>query len=861
MVGSVIDEANAANTWATNIEAENQRKADRLLTQIGDTLGAADTESHYRQLVSGLKQFGLPVADYELRPDGPGWEAMRDLALGKIGKAMAQKTVRANLAAQQASLYTPYAGTMSSGGKPNALTTPATSAPPAPITPAFDFSTLPTQPGTTTPQVNVGTGQQEAIPQTGTPPPSIDQTSSELSVPSAPAGVENPVTKAAGIGEQNYPELAVKPISPPYMIKPPSRMAAPPPEPEKESQVIVYAPKVPGLQGFVHHFPPGYKKEADTSDDKRPNSIKEAEYWQPKLKEEFGVEPPIGQVLSIMDWRKQGIPFRIVNGVYTPTTDFVAGTKAAERSERVNIAHQRADQSATTASEKNFDAWANDMTAGGAKNSRSNLRHMFVQEKKGATLQLDPTSGMLTVTAKPGEPKDIQALRIKQDDLFNEYKDKGLDEKPSLTQTEYIQKALNNGVNFGVSGGKLVPVRGDYSPGSKADLAYKQLSVAQDRAKSLETTAKEKDLQSFIKRARNEGSTDSDTNLQSMQAAINNGGKVVVDPETGGITIEDAWKGTKAANMAEQVRVADEKLGLQRDRLDLAKKTQLERQELLMQKFEQTKYAQSLDYQSRLAMSKAIAAGDAKMYPRISAGYTAMAHLQKLDETARNEPELTNQVIGWISSKSTWQAVKDELAVALANKDQYKKSTGRSEQFIKIMQGLASLDAELDRTYFQGQGNLAEESRKRLDPLVMGLRNSPNAETFINGINCLKGYVNEIINTALPSDFARNPEIAKAHAESIPRIEKFRQEQRGLYENAVHNFNNAVSRGTPPGRNVVVMPSPSQGISKINVPLFSQDDPNIKNTIDSQLKDGTLSKGQAIHVKLKDGSVHEVILP
>jgi hypothetical protein len=860
MANDFWDAAQAAQKFTNNYYDRAQADLDRLHTQIGDALGAADDESHYNQIVQALDSSGLDVSKYKLKPNGPSWETMRDLALSQIGKAMAQKTSRADLASKQASLYTPYAGTMSGGGGSPA---PQASQPAAPVTPAFDFSTLPIQSGMTTPQYNEGAGRAEAQSQTGTPPASLEQTPSDLSVPSAPAGAENPVTRAAGVGEQNYPELTRKPISPAYVTKTPSRTGPEASAQPENSQAIVYAPKLPGQSGFVYRFPPGFKKEEDSGDDKRPNSIKETEYFKKQLDSEFGVDVPLGQVPGLMDLRKRGVPLvKKVDGTLTASDEFLAGSKAAAEERKINVQEQRADQSATTAGEKNFQAWAQSAKAAGATNSEENLRYIYTQERKGREVKFDPASNTMTVIGGgAGEPREIQALRARQEDLFSEYKDQGLKEKPSIGETQYIQKARDLGVNFNVVDGKLAPVPGNYAPGSKTDLAYQNLDIAKQRAKALQTTGQEKDLQKFIERARNEGIRNTDLQLESLHTAIKNGGVVEVDPDTHYATVEGAWKGTKASNMADQVRIADAKLDLQKDRLDLAKKTQSERQDLLLRKFEQTKYAQSLDYQSKLAMAKAISAGDAKMYPRISAGYTAMAHLQKLDETARSNPELTNQVIGWISSKPSWQAVKDEIAAAFANKDQYMKSTGRSEQFMKIMQGLASLDAELDRTYFQGQGNLAEESRKRLDPLVMGLKNSPNAETFINGINCLKGYVNEIINTALPSDFARDPDIAKSHAESIPKIEKFRHEQRGLYDTATQNFNAAVSRATPPGSSPILMPNPSQGVNKINVPLFTQDDPDIKKHIDEQISAGTIQHGQTIHVKLKDGSVHEVRLP
>jgi len=568
MANAFWDAAEKSQAWMKGIRDRQQADLDRLNTQLGDALGSASDENHYNQIVSALDSSGIDVSQYKLKPNGPGWETMRDLALSKIGKAMAQKSVRADLDAKQASLYTPYAGTVGGAQSPNALA--PQQAPAKPVTPAFDFSTLPTTPGITTPQMNPGTGESEAIPQTGTPAPTMAQAPEGL--PTSP-DVQSPLIQAASKIDQAYPELDAKPVTPPYVTRRPTGSPQEAVQPETRSEAIVYAPKLPGQQSFVYRFPAGFKKETD------------------------------------------------------------------------------------------------------------------------------------------------------------------------------------------------------------------------------------------------------------------------------------AIAGAKAKSMEENLRIADAKLGLQKDRLDLAKKTQTERQDLLERKLVQLQDYQSLDHQSKLAMARGLASADAKMYPRISAGFTLMGHIQELDKTVRSDPKVTDEVVGWLSSFGAYQDMKNELAYIMSNESQYQKSTGRSTQFIKIAMGLASLDAEIDRAYFQGQGNLAEESRKRLDAMVLGLKKAPNAQVFLSGLNCLKGYVNEIIDTALPSDFARNPQIQAAHAKKVPELERFR-----------HEFNNAVSQGTAPGQPAVQMPANIVS-AHLNIPLFTQDDPNIKSTIDSQIKDGTLQHGQVIQVKTKDGQIHEVRLP
>jgi hypothetical protein len=92
----------------------------------------------------------------------------------------------------------------------------------------------------------------------------------------------------------------------------------------------------------------------------------------------------------------------------------------------------------------------------------------------------------------------------------------------------------------------------------------------------------------------------------------------------------------------------------------------------------------------------------------------------------------------------------------------------------------------------------------------------------------------------------------------MQEIDKFRNEQRALYDTATRNFNAAVSRATPSGSSPILMPSPSQGVDKVDIPMFSQSDPDIQKHIDEQIKNGALQHGQPIHIKLKDGSVHEV---
>ncbi len=143
--------------------------------------------------------------------------------------------------------------------------------------------------------------------------------------------------------------------------------------------------------------------------------------------------------------------------------------------------------------------------------------------------------------------------------------------------------------------------------------------------------------------------------------------------------------------------------------------------------------------------------------------------------------------------------------------------------------GLASLDAEVDRAYFQGQGNLAEETIKRLDALVLGLRNAPNTKVFLSGLNAFQGYVNEIVDTALPSEVLGKAEMATRRARNLEDINEFRKNGQGF------------------------SPEPPSA-QDLNTMQFTATDKDLSQHLQEQKDSGALKPGDRFRIKQPDGS-------
>jgi hypothetical protein len=314
-------------------------------------------------------------------------------------------------------------------------------------------------------------------------------------------------------------------------------------------------------------------------------------------------------------------------------------------------------------------------------------------------------------------------------------------------------------------------------------------------------------------------------------------GAVIVPTASGGVTTaEDFIGGSKAAQTAEKTDIAQQGLdlrqqqfGLSQAKFDFDKDLKTKNLDFLNRKFGWQQYTQGLDYVQKKKAMEALATQDAKAGLRISAGLTLTGHIKQLSDEASADPTATDQVIGWLASKGTWQNAKNELAEMFADPQGYAQSNKRSEKFIRIAMGLASLDAEVDRAYFQGQGNLAEETRKRLDALVLGLRNAPNTEVFLSGLNAFQGYVNEIVDTALPSEVLGKAEMTARRNRNLTDINEFRKQGNGF------------SPETPTAKDLDTM-------------QFTRDDPELAKHLQEQRDSGALKVGDKFRIKQPDGS-------
>jgi hypothetical protein len=192
-----------------------------------------------------------------------------------------------------------------------------------------------------------------------------------------------------------------------------------------------------------------------------------------------------------------------------------------------------------------------------------------------------------------------------------------------------------------------------------------------------------------------------------------------------------------------------------------------------------------------------------------------------------------NKAIGWINSHGTVQDLRNELTYIVGNKEQYLANNPQAASYIKVAMGLATLGAEIDRPYLGGMGPVAEETRKRLDAILDGLKKAPNVAVLKSGLQSLKGYVNEIIDTALPSAIMNDKSMQAQRAKSLADNEKFR------HETGVDIRGNGVDP------------------AKISQPVFRSDDADLKKHITEQIANGSLKSGDIIHIKNPDGTIAE----
>jgi hypothetical protein len=746
-----------------------QEQTDKLHAQIGDALRVADDSTHYNQIIGALKQFGLPVSEYELAPDGSDFEAKRTVALARLGEVGKERAQRMDLATKSASLYgEPVKGTMTpSGAAPGAPGTP----PVAPATPPFGTPPLgPSSPGMTTPTMNLGTGQMEAMPQSGTPP--------VMPPPGAGMapmqGTQNPLIQAATAAGQSAP--------PPPPVSRETAPSAPPPSPQ---QGQIYVPKMPGMPIRFQPYPAGFNPTESDSDSAE---IKNERAYQQSIYDEYkdaGLreKPSLSATKQIIADRNRGIIYGVKDGKLQPTGDFVPGSQA-------DIADRTTD----------------------------------IRERK-----LEQPGGGNKPPAKVGEINEFRKS-ILEDPRFSE------DAKKNFTYADaariYDANLRGEGI---VENNKTITTSGTAVQGGKQYAEEAKNKIAQQRADTAEALKDLKDPEQIAERIKKdfpEAKNINSTTAPGIQAMIKKGGVLDTDDD-GNLVVTGGYKGSQIDNFDRRMKLANEKLDLDKNKFDFKKEISNKNYDLSAQKLAWTKEKDSVEHQAAVAKVKTMTSADAKMVPRIAAGFTLMGHVRQLWDTVESDPKATDAAIGWLNSHKTWQDVRNELSYMVSNKDQYMADNPRSAQYIKVAMGLASLDAEIDRAYFQGQGNLAEEARKRLDAMVLGLKSAPNAAVLKNGIQCLKGYVNEIIDTALPSSIMKDPTLAAERSKSLDSLEKFR------HETGVDMHQGGASQ---------------QALSQ---PVFRSDDADLKKHINEQVSSGALKKGDTIYIMDSNGVKHK----
>jgi hypothetical protein len=172
----------------------------------------------------------------------------------------------------------------------------------------------------------------------------------------------------------------------------------------------------------------------------------------------------------------------------------------------------------------------------------------------------------------------------------------------------------------------------------------------------------------------------------------------------------------------------------------------------------------------------------------------AINHSNNLIEELK-KPE-ADQTLGLMHSSSLYQKIRGQF---------WPKETKIPSNWGKIGQNIASLQAEAERVYTQGQGAVTDTERARLKDLAMRIPEATNRQVALELAMNLRDLMAGLLIVPTTSDILKSPALTEARKQGLQNVEKL-----------ITQKSNQLGVPSPSGSNALAPEKPAPGRYKFN---------------------------------------------